>query len=193
MAAIERNRRLSASAAVHLVWDNADRFAFGHPEANSEVRPTGSASRGVSTPAACAIVSIPTWRWVERPMIRIGNALAVTTAGSRSHAMLKAPLRAIAGLPETRQRNDAHALPQSGFLPPKWTWHSRRSLRHHVATTFIAQGDHFHGLREPLSRPKFHPLHRPANGRRCVRMRTGKWIRPLLQSQPASGFTSHSA
>jgi hypothetical protein len=45
------------------------------------------------------------------------------------------------------------------------------STRHHVADTFKAQGDHFQGLREPRSRPNFHPLCGPANGHRCVRTR----------------------
>jgi hypothetical protein len=36
--------------------------------------------------------------------------------------------------------------------------------RDHVANTFKAQGNHFQGLREPFSHPKFHPLHSPANG-----------------------------
>jgi hypothetical protein len=40
--------------------------------------------------------------------------------------------------------------------------------RHHVPNTFKAQGDHFQGLREPSSQPKFHPLHGPANGHQCV-------------------------
>jgi hypothetical protein len=44
----------------------------------------------------------------------------------------------------------------------------------HVATTFKAQADHFQGLREPFSQPKFHPLHSPATGRQCVRMRDRK-------------------
>jgi hypothetical protein len=46
----------------------------------------------------------------------------------------------------------------------------RPSLRRakHVATTFKAQADHFQGLREPFSQPKFHPLHGPANGHQCV-------------------------
>ena len=35
--------------------------------------------------------------------------------------------------------------------------------RYHVPNTFKAQGDHFHGLREPFSQPKFDPLHSPAN------------------------------
>ena len=45
------------------------------------------------------------------------------------------------------------------------------STRHHVADTFKAQGDHFQGLGEPLSRPNFHPLRSPANGHRCARTR----------------------
>jgi exopolysaccharide production protein ExoZ len=44
-----------------------------------------------ATLAVSAIISIQTWRWVELPMIRIGNALAAATARSRSRAMLKAP------------------------------------------------------------------------------------------------------
>jgi hypothetical protein len=48
---------------------------------------------------------------------------------------------------------------------------SARERHHHVANTFKAQGDHFQGLREPFSQPKFHPLHNPGNGHQCVRMR----------------------
>jgi hypothetical protein len=46
--------------------------------------------------------------------------------------------------------------------------------RHHVPNTFKAQGDHFQGLREPFSQPKFHSLHSPANGHRRVRVRDRK-------------------
>ena len=44
----------------------------------------------------------------------------------------------------------------------------------HVATTFKAQADHFQGLREPFSQPKFHPLHNSANGHQRARMRDRK-------------------
>ena len=46
--------------------------------------------------------------------------------------------------------NDAVIIGAIGYLiPPK---------RHHVANTFKAEGDHVRGLREPFSRPRFHPL-----------------------------------
>lgn len=71
--------------------------------------------------------------------------------------------------------NSFNDLPPLPAAPSnKWTKNVRAhgaSTRHHVADTFQAQGDHFQGLREPLSRPKFHPLRRPANGHWCVRMR----------------------
>ena len=44
----------------------------------------------------------------------------------------------------------------------------------HVATTFKARADHFQGLREPFSQPKFHPLHNPANGHQRAGMRDRK-------------------
>ena len=33
----------------------------------------------------------------------------------------------------------------------------------------MIEGNHFQGLREPFSQPKFHPLHSPANGHRRVK------------------------
>jgi hypothetical protein len=39
---------------------------------------------------------------------------------------------------------------------------ARRQERHHVPNTFKAQRDHFRGLREPSSQPKFHPPRCPA-------------------------------
>ena len=77
-----------------------------------------------------------------------------------------------ASLGSANSFNDLPPLPAAPSN--KWTKNvpaHEASTRHHVADTFKAQGDHFQGLREPLSRPKFHPLRRPANGHWCVRMR----------------------
>jgi hypothetical protein len=61
------------------------------------------------------------------------------------------------------------------FAPPsnQWTKCARTggSTPHHVADTFKAQGGHFQGPREPFSRRRFDPLHRPADVHWCVRMR----------------------
>ena len=45
--------------------------------------------------------------------------------------------------------------------------------RHHVPNTFKAQRDHFQGLREPFSQPKFHPLHKSGK-RTSVRKSEGQ-------------------
>ena len=67
-----------------------------------------------------------------------------------------------------RQEPISHFLYSMTLLP------QQGAPAHHVPNTFKAQGDHFHGLREPFSQPKFRPLHCAANGHRRVRVRDRK-------------------
>jgi len=68
-----------------------------------------------------------------------------------------------------RRRCRPRPIPRDNRILSRWRerFDSARE-RHHVPTTFKAHGDHFQGLREPSSPPKFHPLHGPANGHQCV-------------------------
>lgn len=70
-----------------------------------------------------------------------------------------------------RERQQFQRLVSLPAAPSKQMDQRAGSTRHHVADTFKSKGDHFQGLTEPLSRPKFHPLHSPANGHWCVRKR----------------------
>ena len=64
------------------------------------------------------------------------------------------PLRRPANGPKCASRGSAHA--------------------HHGTDTFKAHGDHFQGLREPFSQPRFHPLRSPENRHQRIRMRERK-------------------
>jgi len=74
-----------------------------------------------------------------------------------------------------RRRCRPRPIPRDNRILSRWRerFDSARE-RHHVPTTFKAYGDHFQSLREPSSQPRFHPLHGPAIGSQCVRIRDRK-------------------